>query len=217
MAPPLSAAQDCPFCAISAAFPPSPTHAPSSSTSPPSPPSPSSPSSPYLDPPLAYTILSTPYLLAFLDHAPIARGHLLVTTRRHREKLSDVPMSEASALGSWLPLLSRVVAQSVDPGGEVADWNVVQNNGPRAAQVVPHVHFHIIPRTGAVPSLEAKSWTVFGRGVRMDLDEEDALGLVGEMRRRVGEEIGWVKEVEGEDAVRLLIGEGSGVERREKL
>ena len=51
----------------------------------------------------------------------------------------------------------------------------------------------------------------------MDLDEEDALGLVGEMRRRVGEEIGWVKEVEGEDAVRLLIGEGSGVERREKL
>ena len=137
MAPPLAATiKSCPFCAISASFPPSSIPLSASPASPsntsgtspfyysPNPPNPS----PYADPPLAYTVLSTPYLLAFLDHAPIARGHLLVTTRQHREKLSDVPVSEAAALGSWLPLLSRVVAQSIEEG-EVADWNVVQNNG----------------------------------------------------------------------------------------
>lgn len=49
-----------------------------------------------------------------------------------------------------------------------ADWNVVQNNGARAAQVVPHVHFHIIPRpkTEGVATLRNESWRMFGRGQR---------------------------------------------------
>lgn len=70
---------------------------------------------------------------------------------------------------------------------DVEDWNVVQNNGERAAQVVPHVHFHIIPRprTDGVPDLRAKSWTMFGRGMREDLDDVEAAKLAEEMRREL--------------------------------
>ena len=60
-------------------------------------------------------------------------------------------------------------------------------SGPRAAQVVPHVHFHIIPRmeTPTTP----KSWTMFGRGRREDLDFDEAEALVKKLREQTKEEI----------------------------
>jgi len=102
----------------------------------------------------------------------------------------------------------------------MGDWNIVQNNGARAAQVVPHVHFHIIPRPGDVPQIENRSWTIFGRGQREDLDEEDAEILIRKMREQLNLEIERVRKVEGEQALGLLIGsqrEGREEARREKL
>lgn len=87
--------------------------------------------------------------------------------------------------GFWLPLLARTV--SLVTG--VTDYNIVQNNGARAAQVVPHVHFHIIPRPPTMPEIKNKSWTMFGRGQRDDLDEEEGGRMAGEMRRVLREEV----------------------------
>ena len=70
-------------------------------------------------------MLSTPLVLAFLDILPLSPGHLLVTTRAHKEKVSDVSLEESRALGEWLPVLSRVLAKATG----VWDWNIVQNNG----------------------------------------------------------------------------------------
>ncbi len=81
--------------------------------------------------------------------------------------------------------------------------------GARAAQVVPHVHFHIIPRVGDVPEVKARSWTVFGKGQREDLDEEDAVVLVKRMRERLGREIERTRRREGDEGVRALLGEGT--------
>ena len=92
----------------------------------------------------------------------------------------------------------------------VGDWNIVQNNGARAAQVVPHVHYHIIPRvedSGAPDVAKVKSWTVFGKGQREELDEGDAGVLVGRIREEVGREVERVRGREGEGSVRLLFGE----------
>lgn len=36
---------------------------------------------------------------------------MLVTTRRHHEKISDVSEEESRELGCWLPRLSRVLAK----------------------------------------------------------------------------------------------------------
>jgi hypothetical protein len=60
------------------------------------------------------------------------------------------------------------------------------------------VHFHIIPRPGTMPEIKNKSWTMFGRGQRDDLDDEEGRKLAGEMRRVLREEIGGM-EMEGEE------------------
>jgi diadenosine tetraphosphate (Ap4A) HIT family hydrolase len=61
--------------------------------------------------------------------------------------------------------------------------------GIRAAQVVPHVHFHIIPRPAHVPQLKNKSWTMFGRGQREDLDDDEGEELAAEIRRELRKEV----------------------------
>jgi len=75
---------------------------------------------------------------------------------------------------------------------------------------VPHVHFHIIPRVGDVPEVKARSWTVFGKGQREELVEEEAAVLVGRMRERLGREVERVRGREGEEGVRVLLGGEEG-------
>lgn len=190
---------DCPFCKISSAYE-------ASSTSP-------VPINPDPDKiaPQAHLILSTPHILAFLDILPIAPAHILVTTREHYRKLADLYTTPkptehwvssqklskgketARALGEWLPVLSAALCKATG----VEDWNVVQNNGERAAQVVPHVHFHIIPRyqegrveterKGHVDVGMLKSWRMFGRGAREELDDDEGVEIARQLREALRE------------------------------
>lgn len=80
----------------------------------------------------------------------------------------------------------RVLSAALARATGVDDWNVVQNNGAAAAQVVPHMHFHIIPR----PEIRAsgrfrESFTMFGRGQREELDDDVAESLAADVRREV--------------------------------
>lgn len=183
----------CPFCRIGAAY----QHNDD--------PIPSNPDPTLVDP-NCFLVLSTPYILAFLDILPMCPGHLLVTTRHHHEKLSDVPLEPtAQALGFWMPLISRALAKTLN----IEDWNVVQNNGARAAQVVPHVHFHFIPRypegrkelgrKGAVDAATMRSWRMFGRGLREELDDDEAVEMAAKIREGLAREIDEL----GRDKVKL--------------
>lgn len=116
---------------------------------------------------------------------PLSPGHLLVTTRKHHEKITDVTEEEAKELGIWLTRLSRVLANVTG----VYDWNIVQNNGAAAAQVVPHVHFHIIPRPALTPELRNKSFTMFGRGQRSEIDDDEAAQLAGKLKAELAREL----------------------------
>jgi histidine triad (HIT) family protein len=80
--------------------------------------------------------------LSFVDIGPLAEGHLLVVPKTHHERLHDMPAADLAAVASTLPRLAR--AMMVVTGASA--YNVLQNNGPEAGQVVPHVHFHLIPR-----------------------------------------------------------------------
>ncbi len=84
------------------------------------------------------------HTLAFLDIAPLSKGHTLVIPKLAREHLHELPEETAAALGRVLPRIIRAVLQV--SGAE--HYNVLQNNGQSAHQAVPHVHFHIIPRKG---------------------------------------------------------------------
>jgi HIT domain len=98
-APPLLPGADpsCPFCAIASAFPPVP---PSSTFDLQSSASVSDAASDPLHPentfPPSYVILSTPDVIAFLDIAPLTRGHILLATRRHLVKTVNLTTTEGA-------------------------------------------------------------------------------------------------------------------------
>jgi hypothetical protein len=45
-----------------------------------------------------------------------------------------------------------------------------------------------------MPEIKNKSWTMFGRGQRDDLDEDEGRKMAGEMRRVLREEVGKMGE-----------------------
>ncbi|KAK1996104.1 HIT domain-containing protein [Colletotrichum falcatum] len=166
---------ECPFCMIAAEYP---------SYDPAQPPQDDAILDPSRLPTPAYVVLSTPTLIAFLDILPLSRGHLLLCPRIHRPKLTDASPNESADMGRYLRVLSDALARTTG----VEDWNVVQNNGAAAAQVVMHMHFHLIPR----PEIRAsgrysESFTMFGRGRREELDEEDAEHFAKELRENVAD------------------------------
>jgi diadenosine tetraphosphate (Ap4A) HIT family hydrolase len=61
--------------------------------------------------------------------------------------------------------------------------------GAAAAQVVPHVHFHIIPRPSLTPELRNKSFTMFGRGQRSERDDDEAAALARSLREELAGEM----------------------------
>ncbi len=85
------------------------------------------------------------HTLAFLDIAPLAPGHTLLIPKEPREFLHELSDESAAALGRVLPRIARAVLAATG----AVHYNVLQNNGESAHQAVPHVHFHIIPRSGA--------------------------------------------------------------------
>jgi diadenosine tetraphosphate (Ap4A) HIT family hydrolase len=168
---------ECPFCAIADGFPAyDPCHPPHGRDA--------STVDPTNTSPAAFVVLSTDLLVAFLDIMPLSRGHLLLCPRAHRPKLTDASEDESLELGRYLKILSKALARATG----VEDWNVVQNNGAAAAQVVMHMHFHLIPR----PDIRARgryseSFTMFGRGKREELDDDDAERLAQELREHVAD------------------------------
>ncbi len=87
-------------------------------------------------------LLETEEALAFMDIGPLAPGHVLLIPKEHYETLDVMPAEQAAAMLSHLPSLVRAVQAATGCEG----INVLQNNGAIAGQLVPHVHFHVIPR-----------------------------------------------------------------------
>lgn len=82
------------------------------------------------------------HVFAFLDINPLAVGHTLVVPKRQVVTLHELPPDDAAAIGRVLGRIAAAVTAAVG----VSDYNILQNNGSASGQVVPHVHFHIIPR-----------------------------------------------------------------------
>ena len=91
----------------------------------------------------AMKVLEDEACLAFLDVGPLAEGHVLLIPRAHAQTLDELSADQAAAMLRHLPALVKAVQAATGCAGV----NVLQNNGKAAHQEVPHVHFHIIPRT----------------------------------------------------------------------
>jgi histidine triad (HIT) family protein len=90
----------------------------------------------------ARTVYEDEHVLAFLDAGPLSRGHTLVIPKERKTLLHELSDESAAAIGRVLPRLCRAVREVTG----IPDYNVLQNNGSAAHQVVKHVHFHIIPK-----------------------------------------------------------------------
>ena len=44
--------------------------------------------------------------------------------------------------------------KAIAAAGNFTEYNILQNNGKLAHQVVPHVHFHVIPKTSDEDGLQ---------------------------------------------------------------
>jgi|ETNmetMinimDraft_26_1059896.scaffolds.fasta_scaffold31951_3 histidine triad (HIT) family protein len=80
--------------------------------------------------------------IAFLDIGPLAEGHVLLIPKAHARTVDQLSASQAGEMLRLLPAMVKAVQAATGCQGV----NVLQNNGRVAHQVVPHVHFHIIPR-----------------------------------------------------------------------
>lgn len=81
-------------------------------------------------------------VLAFLDIAPLADGHTLVIPKDHYETMDQVPPELSAKVTEVFPIISKAICQAM---GKEA-FNIFQNNGRPAGQLVDHVHYHIVPR-----------------------------------------------------------------------
>ncbi|MFQ5980178.1 MAG: HIT family protein [Candidatus Heimdallarchaeota archaeon] len=80
-------------------------------------------------------------VVAFLDAFPAVEGHSLVVPKRHTESFRE-SLTEVRQATEVLPRLASVVVAAIGADG----MNILCNDGSAAGQVVPHIHFHIVPR-----------------------------------------------------------------------
>ena len=90
----------------------------------------------------AYPLYDDDHHMAFLDRYPLSWGHTLIIPKTHYTTLPDM---DAESIGRLFSLVS-VIAPAVLKSTDTTAFNVAQNNGSAAKQLVPHVHVHIIPR-----------------------------------------------------------------------
>jgi len=80
--------------------------------------------------------------LAFMDINPANEGHCLVIPKHHSANLMETPTEWLLAATATAQKVARAVEKTLHPHG----LNLLQANGPGAAQSVFHLHLHVVPR-----------------------------------------------------------------------
>ncbi|AMD20101.1 HCL050Wp [Eremothecium sinecaudum] len=93
----------------------------------------------------SFKLVETPLSYSFLDIQPTAEAHALIIPKYHGAKLHNLP---DEYLADILPVTKKIAkAIGIDNDGpDGPGYNILQNNGRIAHQVVDHVHFHLIPK-----------------------------------------------------------------------
>ncbi len=80
--------------------------------------------------------------LAFMDINPANEGHALVIPKEHAADVHAVSAEAIAATVITAKKIAAAVERTVKPQG----LNLLQCNGPAAAQSVLHFHMHVLPR-----------------------------------------------------------------------
>ena len=108
----MASAEDCAFCGIAAGSSP------------------------------AHVLYEDDVTVAFLDIAPLTRGHALVIPKAHARTLLDMDEDLAGAVMVSARRVAEIPQRSLDPEG----FTLLQANEAVGWQTVFHMHVHVIPR-----------------------------------------------------------------------
>ncbi len=90
----------------------------------------------------AEVIFQDETVIAFMDHRPIGKGHILVVPKEHYADVYEIPDDILCRVSVVAKEVSIAIKKTFNPVG----INLVQNNGTDAGQTVFHFHIHVIPR-----------------------------------------------------------------------
>lgn len=89
----------------------------------------------------AHIVLESEACVGFLDRSPLLVGHVLLVPRNHVVTLPEADDATLTDLAFDLRALAGALPKALGADGTfVAENNVV-------SQSVPHLHFHVVPRT----------------------------------------------------------------------
>ncbi|SNX84707.1 related to Histidine triad protein [Melanopsichium pennsylvanicum] len=132
----------------------------------------------------AYVVYEDTESIAFLDILPLRPGHTLVIPKKHVQQLSHLDAATAACLSQALVYTTRAV------GKALGDERLQVITNQIYAQLVPHVHFHIVP-AASKPSSDKKDkksastsrMAMMGLGHgREELDDKEAEVLCKKIR-----------------------------------
>lgn len=81
-------------------------------------------------------------ILAFLDIAPINKGHTLIIPKEHYKSTLETP----DELIKNIAVTAKKIAKAIMDATGAHACNIGINNGAESGQVVFHTHWHIMPR-----------------------------------------------------------------------
>jgi histidine triad (HIT) family protein len=91
----------------------------------------------------SYMLYEDPTAVAFLDLAPVRRGHTLVIPRTHvADAMADGGGQAFVGVGPAVHHVSRRLMEVFKADG----ITILQSNRAAAGQVVFHLHLHLVPR-----------------------------------------------------------------------
>ena len=80
--------------------------------------------------------------VAFMDINPANEGHALVIPKEHSVDLYSISDEALASTVTTAKKVAAALSRTLNPDG----LNLVQCNGPAAAQSVMHFHVHVLPR-----------------------------------------------------------------------
>jgi diadenosine tetraphosphate (Ap4A) HIT family hydrolase len=86
-------------------------------------------------------LMESDKLVVLLDIAPIVKGHLLIIPKRHVVKAHELTSEEWQELSEIMPRIVMLFKKALDTD----QYIILEKNGPKAYQHIPHVHFHLLP------------------------------------------------------------------------
>ncbi len=94
-------------------------------------------------------------VMAFLDIHPIRIGHTLIIPKAHYETILDISDEELAHLIK----ITKKIAKQVKTAMNAVGLRIGNNNYAAAGQIIPHLHFHVIPVTEEFPiNLKFDRW-----------------------------------------------------------